>query len=159
MNHIPKKNLKNWGEVNSALETLGKLSARKEALEYQLRPEIDRLTAELLSETEPVEAEIEALETLIRYFVECHLADFENGKTKTLAAGSVSVRKTARLEFEDEEGAIDALLEMGLTNCVQVNYRPVKAAIKNLSKGDLICIGANVFDDVKVTIKPLRPKE
>lgn len=158
MNRIPKKNLKSWGEVNNALETLGKLCARKEALERQLRPEIDRLTAELLSETEPVEAEIEALETLIRYFVECHLVDFEDGKTKTLAAGSVSIRKTARLEFEDEEGAIDALLEMGLTNCVQVTYRPVKAAIKNLSKGDLICIGANVCDDIKVTIKPLVSK-
>lgn len=159
MKRILKKNLKDWGEVNTALETLGKLSARKEALEYQLRPEIDRLTAELLSETEPVEAEIKALETLIRYFVECHLADFKDNKTKALAAGSISVRKTARLELEDEEEAIDALLEMGLTNCVQVNYKPVKAAIKNLSKGDLICIGAKVFDDVTVTIKPLRPKE
>jgi phage host-nuclease inhibitor protein Gam len=159
MSHIPKKNLKSWGDVNSALETLGELKAHKEALECQLQPEIDRLNAELWSEVEPVEEEIKALEALIRYFVECHLADFENGKTKTLAAGSVSIRKTARLEFEDEEEAIDALLEMGLTNCVQVNYKPVKAAIKNLGKGDLVCIGAKIFDDVNITIKPLRPKE
>jgi hypothetical protein len=86
------------------------------------------------------------------------LDDFGGAKTKTLAAGSVSIRKTTRVDIKDESEAVDALLEMGLTNCVQVTYKPVKAAIKNLSKGDLICIGANICDDVKVTVKPVIPK-
>lgn len=158
MQHNPKKSLKTWGDVNGALEALGELGARRDALECQLRPEIDRLTADLLSETEPIDAQIEAIEKQVRDFVTWHLDDFGGAKTKNLAAGSVSIRKATRVDIKDEAEAVDALLEMGLTNCVQVTYKPVKAAIKNLGKGDLICIGASICDDIKVTLKPLIPK-
>jgi phage host-nuclease inhibitor protein Gam len=153
------RSIRDWGEVNAVLKSLGRLQAEKEALEDQIKPEIERLTAELSGALAPIEEQIEAAEERIRAYVDQHLDEFANKKVKDLPAGSVAVRKTTRVEFEDEQEVVDALFDMGYEHCVKITYKPIKAALKNFSKQMLERVGASAIDDIKVTITPLKAKE
>ena len=158
-NNTAKRPLKSWADVNEALAALSRLNAQKDALEGQFTPEIERLTAELSGKLAPVQEQIDAAEERIRNYVTAHAAEFAKQKTRELAAGSVSVRKTTRVELEDEEKTADALMDLGFENCVKITYKPVKAAIKNFEKSVLELIGAAVVDDIKITISPIKAKE
>lgn len=155
-NNTVKRPLKTWNDVNDVLASLSRLNAQKDALICQFNPEIERLTAELAGKLTPVEEQIEAAEERIRAYVNLHIGEFAKTKTKELACGSVSVRKTTRVEIEDEDQTAAALIDMGYENCVKVTCKPVKAALKNFQKSVLDLIGAAVIDDVKVTISPVK---
>lgn len=160
MNDNPKQRpLKNWGQVNDAVAMLSQLNAEREALEDRYCPEIERLAAEMSGMVAPINEQIEAIEAQIRAYVGLHLDEFAKSKTRDLAAGSISVRKTTRVEFEDEQEVVDALFDMGYEHCVKITYKPIKAALKNFSKQMLERVGASAIDDIKVTITPLKAKD
>lgn len=135
--------LKDWNEVDNTLLAIGEIDRNLQLIEAAANEEIDKIKKALKERTAPLIERKTALELAMKDFAEANRADFVKTKSKQLTFGEVGFRLSTRILIKKLAETIQALKDMGFSNCVRCKEEPDKEAMKALTDEQLAEVGAS----------------
>jgi phage host-nuclease inhibitor protein Gam len=141
--------LKSWDDVDSNLLEILKTEVAIEELEGELSVRVAELKEKYKKLTDPLKTKIKVLEKEMQEYTDEHRDDMGGKKTKLLAHGYVSFRKSTKLSIPKKivPDAIQKLKSKGFLNCLTVKESINKEELKKQPLELLIEVGASLKTD------------
>lgn len=133
-----------WDDVDQALREIGEIDRDLALIEGDTNHAIDELKAKAKTDSKPLLDRKAALELAMKEFCEANRGEFAKVKTKALTFGSVGFRLSTRVLIKRIGDTVQALKDLGLTQCLRIKEEPDKEAMKSLSAETLAEVGAGL---------------
>ena len=135
--------IENWDDVDQALKELGTLDFEIEKKEMVMTATVQRIQERYKPDIEEKTARSESLSEAVRLFCARHKADFAGKQTKELNFGEVKFRvgKPSYIFLNPEPDIADALVRIKKDDCVKIEKKVIKNALKNLTDSVLQKLG------------------
>lgn len=134
--------LESWDEVDTCLAEIGRIDRELGLLEAAQQEQIDQVKSATKAAAEPLAAKKLGLEMAIKEFAEANRAEFLKVKTRELTFGSVGFRLSTKVVIKRIADTLQALKELGLTQCIRTKEECDKDAMRELPLETLHAVGA-----------------
>lgn len=134
--------LNSFEEVDACLAEIGTLDRELGLLEHAQNESIDTIKGTTKENCAPLLARKAALEASIKEFCEANRAEFSKAKTRQLTFGSVGFRLSTKVIVKRVADTLQALKDLGLSQCIRTKEELDKEAMKNLPLETLAQVGA-----------------
>ena len=133
------REIKSWEDVDQALKELGQLDFEIEQKEGRMTQIIQKIQERYKPGIEEKTGASEAIIQEIKSFCGKHKSEFGGKQTKDLNFGQVKFKlgKPSYVFLKEEEEIADTLLRMGKNECVKIEKKVIKNALKGLAENIL----------------------
>lgn len=118
-------------DCKQALAEIRELVCRREIIVARAERAIQKISRAATEQAEELDAKIRPLEDALRAFIMANRAAFASPRSVATADGKFGLRKaTGKLDVTDLDMAIEAILDRGYDDCIEIKRRLVPAAIR-----------------------------
>lgn len=136
--------LKSWIDVDENLSELSRLQRQVQEHEAIANEQIDRVKAELATNTEPMLDTMKRLGVEIEEFLAQNKGEFDENRTRDLNFGRVGFRRSTAVTLRTRVNwgmVVETLKKKGLYGCVITKESPDKTELAKLSDEELATLG------------------
>lgn len=133
--------LESWEEVDTCLAEIGRIDRELSLLEAAQQEAIDKVKADTKAAAEPLAGKKAGLEMAIKEFAEANRAEFLKAKTRELTFGTVGFRLSTKVVIRRVADTLQALKDLGLTQCIRLKEECDKEAMRDLPLETLHAVG------------------
>lgn len=148
---IEAPTLKSWEDVNDALRQIAEAKIAVSEIESAMQKQILGAKKVAEQESKPYHDEVARLEREIKSFVTDHRDELGKVKSKALTFGEVGFRLSTSISLprakEKLEEIIRKLKSRKMTDCIVVEEKVSKEALKKYGQDTVIAVGANWKQD------------
>ncbi len=148
--------IRDWGEVDRALEEIGMLDLGISELASALGRKLYELLGEYSGEISDLGERRRGIESAIQLFCLLNKSEFAKKRSRRFHYGRIAFRTAERIDVPDElqAAAIATLKKLGLPECIEIRERLDKGALKRLSDTDLARCGIKRLREDHFRIEP-----
>lgn len=138
---VTEPQLKSWEEVDQCLKTVSDAENEILKIEAEMNQGISKLKKQAEEAAKQHKEAIKANEGKIKEFTTIHKDELK-GKSKPLTFGTVGFRLSTKLLLPSEINEVIAKLrEHGMCDCIIVNEKVDKEAVKKYAEKDILEVG------------------
>lgn len=149
-------NIKDWADVEGALENIGMLDLRISELSSALGRKLYELLGEYSGEISELGNRRSSIESAVQLFCLLSKSEFAKKRSKRFHYGRIAFRTAERIEIPDElqSAAAATLKKLGFSECIEIRERLDKGALKRLSDADLARCGIKRLREDHFRVEP-----
>ncbi len=136
-------NLQDWPDVDGVLEVMGRVDLDLALLEAEMGQELYDLVQDYASRMNELRSVREIMQAMVTSFCLARKGEFAKKRSKQLAYGKIAFRVAEKIDVpKNKEGiVIAALKSLGWSECIRVEEKVDKPALKKLPDNDLAKCG------------------
>lgn len=134
--------LTTYEDVDNVLRHIGEIDRDLDLSQAATDEAIDLVKQGHKERTEPLHAIKANLERQLKEFGESRRIDFAEVRNRELTFGSIGFRRSTSVVIKKVGDTLQALIDLGLTQCVRTKQEPDKDAMRELSSETLASCGA-----------------